>query len=31
MLAVDDARLLKFGLTPEDIVILRTTERGRSD
>lgn len=30
MLAVDDARLLQFGLTPEDIVILRTT-RERSD
>jgi hypothetical protein len=25
LLAVDDARLLRFGLTPEDIAILRAT------
>ena len=31
LLLVDDARLLKFGLTPEDIVILRTTARGQGD
>jgi|SRR5215831_6295073 len=28
LLAIDDARLLKFGLTAEDIAILRTTARG---
>jgi hypothetical protein len=29
LLAVDDARLLKFGLTHEDIAVLRTTARGQ--
>lgn len=28
LLAVDDARLLTFGLTAEDIAILRATRRG---
>jgi hypothetical protein len=27
LLAVDDARLLRFGLTPEDVAILRATTR----
>jgi len=31
LLAVDDARLLKFGLSPEDIAILRTSARGQED
>jgi hypothetical protein len=29
LLAVDDGSLLKFGITPEDIAILRATTRGR--
>ena len=31
LVAVDDARLLNFGLTPEDIAILRTTARDQRD
>ena len=27
LLAIDDARLLRFGLTPEDIAVLRATAR----
>jgi len=29
LLAVDDARLLQFGLTHDDIAVLRTTARGQ--
>jgi hypothetical protein len=28
LLQIDDARLIRFGLTPEDVVILRATARG---
>jgi hypothetical protein len=28
LLEIDDARLLRFGLTPEDVIILRTTAQG---
>jgi hypothetical protein len=28
LLEIDDARLIRFGLTPEDVVILRATARG---
>jgi hypothetical protein len=28
LLEIDDARLMRFGLAPEDVVILRTTARG---
>ena len=31
LLEVDDVRLLSFGLTREDIAILRATGRGRKD